>query len=108
MNFVDRDGTTLTPGQMVEVQHCVGIYGQVRRVKAELVEVNHQGIQLRLPRDGVAFNQDHGRFGLKVVKPGDLFWIALYWSYDKTFTTARGYYKHDDVEHFHETWIKVQ
>ena len=88
----DRGGKVLGIGQTVRIQYCNGRYGQTRRVTCILQKIGAYG----------EIDVDTGKAGEgKYLYPG--------FSPDKSLGQGalRGYHKHVDFEHGHETWIEI-
>jgi hypothetical protein len=105
---VDRDGVRLEPGQTIEVQHCVGRYGEVRRVSGKLVRINeYHGITMILAAETKPFTE-YSRFGSNTYAGLDEYYVCNALQYDFKKKCMVGYHEHKDYEHGHEAWVKVQ
>lgn len=90
--YFDHDGVPLELGQEVLVQHCVGRYGQVRRICGKLTRIGRYGnVYIDTGREGEG----------NCLYPG--------FSADDSVgpNCMRGYERHVDFEHGHEKFIEV-
>lgn len=85
--YVDRNNLTIAEGQRVRVRHCVGRYGQCKET------------------DGILDSMDpYGGMRLQIAH--ELVYIPFTWErVDKGI--FRGYHRHYDYEHGHETWVEI-
>lgn len=97
-NIVVRDmnGVEVEPGDLVEVQHCIGRYGQTETVRGTLAKVNHYGVYLIFDRP---YNS-YGRHGCYTYQPGTEVQFAI--------SHKNGVFSHEhhDFEHGHTTHMK--
>lgn len=77
--MVDRNDRRIQVGDRIRYQHCTGSYGQTAVSEAVVTESHYPYGQI----GSAAFYLD---FGASVL---------------------RGYHRHDDWEHGHETWVEV-
>ena len=91
----DKDGKAVNPGDVVEVKHCVGRYGQTETVRGTFVKATVYGVHL-------IFNKPYtrnGRNGLYTYPAEEEVQFAIS-QRDGVF-----YDKHNDFEHGHETYM---
>jgi hypothetical protein len=79
----DMNNKILKKGDLVEVKHCVGRYGQTQTVQGELTDINNSG--------GITLDD------------GELY-IAFPWSHKDG--KSIGFDKFEDYEHGHESYVK--
>ena len=75
----DRNGKPIHVGDRIRYQHCVGRYGQTAISETVVTQAHYPYGQIA----NAGFHLDWGR------------------------NVLVGYYKHDDVEHGHETWVEI-
>lgn len=103
-NYVDRNGDAISIGASVQVNHCIGPYGQMQIDEGVVVEFDdrYRGVTLKLtkPARYLVRNSVH------YLKPGALRYYALPIEnvFERPLKCVR---VHNDVEHAHTAWVQV-
>ena len=93
----DLDGVEVNPGDLVEVQHCNGRYGQTAKVCGTFEKATSFGVYLTFDAPYTNYN---GRCGSYTYKAGESVMFALH--HDE----GKFYNRHNDIEHGHVTYMK--
>lgn len=93
----DMDGVQVEPGDLVEVQHCVGPYGQTAKVRGTLVMANHFGVYLTFD---VPYYTCSQKFGSHTYKVGERVQFAIPNNNGVFFDECH------DFEHGHQKYMK--
>lgn len=102
MEYQDRNGKPLAPGQTIRIKHCVGPYGQCDTVTGKLVSINQYG--------GLTITLDHDHYYTfkgfcYVAKKGEDYYVAA--PFELRNNVMVGYKEHKDFEHGHEAWVEI-
>ena len=94
----DKNGAEVNPGDLVEVQHCTGRYGQTSKVRGTFVKATIYGVYLIFDKPYTDFN---GRYGSYTYETGAKVQFAI--SHDQGVF----HHVHNDFEHGHKTYMKL-
>lgn len=93
----DKNGAEVNPGDLVEVQHCTGRYGQTSKVRGTFVKATIYGVYLIFDRPYTTF----GRYGSDTTEAGQEVQFAI------SHRDGVFHHEHHDFEHGHETYMKL-
>jgi hypothetical protein len=98
-NLVVRDmnGVEVEPGDLVEVKHCTGRYGQTQTVRGTFVKATCFGVYLTFDRPYTDYN---GRYGSYTYEAGNEVQFAI------SHKNGVFFHEHNDFEHGHTTHMK--
>ena len=88
MEFLDMHGRIVSHGVEVEIQHCVGLYGQTQKVRGRVVTIDQYG-------------------GVRLLVNGRHQYIPKCFSYDFESQKMVGYGEHKGFEHEHTFYCKI-
>src|SRR4051812_37756126 len=103
--IVDQIGKTLTVGQTIRVQRCVGPYGQTEVVEGTIEQLHSElrGATLRATKPTMtrATRTEPAR----PISVGEVFYVALPGVWVKQVYVCKRTFV--DFEHGHEVWVEV-
>ena len=102
MDILDRKRKPITVGVTIQVQHCVGRYGQTQVTEGVVTELDiYKGATLRLTKPSIA----HFKGSRKPVAPGESYYVCLPGRVDNGAWLCD--HEHFDFEHGHLAWAEI-